>query len=56
MNDIPGKRAGRLAEVRGEGRSKGLEIRIRVGLAVRGDLHPFLVQSHFLLAMASVIT
>jgi len=24
------------------------------GMAVRGDLHPFLVQSHFLLAMASI--
>lgn len=25
------------------------------GLAVRGDLHPFLVQSHFLLAMSSIL-
>jgi cytochrome c oxidase assembly protein subunit 15 len=25
------------------------------GLAVRGDLHPFLVQSHFLLAMLSIV-
>lgn len=25
------------------------------GMAVRGDLHPFLVQSHFLLAMASIV-